>query len=166
MGQDNAAAPSHTELIDSILHSDKKRMAKGLIAGLAAGFLMVVLSTFFAPAGTGKLWWLQLAASLIYGGEATRYDSMGPVLATGAVIHFTMSAFLGFVYGKITQTRILGRLLAYGLVLGALCWLSSNMFAPDFLNITALGEVGQWLRMLLFQTFTLSLSFFVYILVR
>jgi len=149
------------ELLDSLLHSDKKRVVLGGICGLASGCLMLFLTTFFKPADANSLWWLQLAASFCSGGDAAVKDVPTHILVNGALWHFGASLFLGLLFGKMTTSTNIKRLLAYGLVLGGLCWLASNMFAPDLFNIYALAAVKEWTRMFLFQSFTLSLAVFM-----
>ena len=158
MANTSASTAHKNELLDSLLHNDKKRIVLGVICGLLAGCIMLFITTFFTPEGAGSLWWLQLTASFCYGGEATVLNPPMSLLINGAFWHFGVSAFLGLLFGKMTTSTCLKTLLPYGLVLGGICWLGSNMFAPDFLNIHALGAVKQWTRMFFFQSFTLSLA--------
>jgi len=162
----NSTAPTahKNELLDSLLHNDKKRVAIGVFCGLVAGCVMLFITTFFTPVGAGSLWWLQLTASICFGGEASVFNPPSSIIVDGALWHFGVSAFLGLLFGKMTQSTNVRKLMTYGLVLGGLCWLASNMFAPDFLNIHALGTVNQWTRMLFFQSFTLSLAVLMSIL--
>jgi hypothetical protein len=156
----NTSTPTvhKNELLDSLLHNDKKRMVFGVVCGLISGCIMLFITTFFAPEGAGPLWWLQLTASICYGGEASILNPPSSIIMSGALWHFGVSAFLGLLFGKMTLTTDIGKLLAYGLVLGGICWLGSNMFAPDFLNVHALGAVKEWTRMFFFQSFTLSMA--------
>jgi hypothetical protein len=144
--------------MDSFLHHNCKRMVVGVVSGVLAGCVMLFVTSLVTPAGHTKLWWLQILASACFGGQASAYNASTAVIMDGALIHFGVCAFLGFVFGKITTSHGVKRLMIYGLVLGGLCWLASNMFAPDFFNIQALGDFRQWTRMLVFQSFTLSLG--------
>jgi Na+/proline symporter len=155
-----------TEILDSLLHPDLKRVIVGGICGLAAGCVMLLLSSFFTTDGASKLWWLQMAASICFGGQASSFDASKSVFIDGALWHFGISLFLGLLFGKMTTSKSFTRLAIYGLVLGGFCWLASNMFAPDFFDIVALGSVKEWTRMFLFQSFTLSMAFFLSIAVR
>jgi hypothetical protein len=161
MATNTSSAKLPMELLDSLLHSNIKRVILGALCGLASGCVMILVSTLFTPAGAGHYWWLQLAASFCYGGQASAYEVPSQVMTAGFLWHFGISAFLGLLFAKMTTSKCLPRLLAYGLVLGGLCWLASNMFAPDFFNITALGNVKEWARMFIFQSFTLSLAAFM-----
>jgi hypothetical protein len=155
-----------TEILDSLLHPNLKRVILGGICGVAAGLVMLLLSTLFTPDGASKLWWLQMAASICFGGQAASFDAPTSVFIDGALWHFGISFFLGALVGKMTTTRSFLRLWVYGLVLGGLCWLASNMFATDFLDLSALGAVREWTRMFLFQSFTVTLAFFLSLAVR
>jgi hypothetical protein len=157
----NTQIDSQTVLLDSLLHSNIKRVVAGGVCGLASGFILLFTTSLVTPVGASKLWWLQLMASACYGGNAASFEASSSIFTHGAIIHFGVSLFLGVMVGKMTTTGKLPTLLAYGLVLGALCWLSSNMFAPDIFNITALSNIAQWTRMFLFQSFTLSLALFM-----
>lgn len=150
-----------TEILDSLLHPSLKRVILSGICGLAAGCVMLFLSTLFTPAGAGKLWWLQLTASICFGGQASSFEVSNGILFDGALWYFGISLLLGVIFGKMTTSKAFPRLAVYGLVLGGLCWLASNMFAPDFFDIVALGSVKEWTRMFLFQSFTVSLAFFL-----
>jgi len=162
----NNADAHPTEILDSLLHPNLKRVILGGICGVAAGCVMLPLSTLFTPAGASKLWWLQLAASVCFGGQASAFDVGANVLLDGALWHFGISLFLGLLFGKITTSTSFRRLAVYSLVLGGLCWLASNMFAPDFFDVNALGAVREWTRMFLFQSFTVSLALFLSLAVR
>ena len=152
---------SRTELLDSLLHSNVKRMILGALSGVLAGCVMLLVTSIVTPEGHGKLWWLQVVASVCFGGQSSAYDAPNSILIVGAIYHFAICAFLGFIFGKITTSRCLKRLAGYGLVLGGLCWLASNMFAVDIFDIHAMVAFKQWTRMLVFQSFTLSLAAFM-----
>jgi hypothetical protein len=162
----DSAKAQPTEILDSLLHSNMKRVIVGALCGLAAGVVMLLLSTLFTPEGASRMWWLQLAASFCFGNQASAFDASKSVFIDGAAVHFGISLFLGLLFGKMTTSKSFFRLAAYALVLGGLCWLASNMFAPDFFDVVALGSVKEWTRMFLFQSFTLSLAFFLSLAVR
>ena len=149
---------SRTQLIDSLMHLNIKRIAVGIVCGLIAGVVMIFVTSLFQIETTGKLWWLQLTASMIYGGRAFLAETPQSVFIAGAMVHFSVAALCGFIVGKMTSRNDLGRLLFYTFVLGFLCWLSSNMFGPDFLDYQFLLSVGQFVRLVIFMSFTLSLG--------
>lgn len=149
-----------TDLTDSLLHTNITRVLLGIICGLAAGVVMLIFTSFFPPAGSTKLWWINLTASAIFGGEALAYDMATPVMIAGLSVHFAVAALCGFIMGKLTLTKDIKTLVVYGIVLSMLCWLASNMFGPNFLNFEALKEVGQWFRGAIFGVFGLALSLF------
>ena len=159
---DTQANDTRTDLTDSLLHTDPKRVFLGLLCGVAAGLLMLVVTFVMPPAGQPKLWWIQLLATICYGGSATDFVITTPVLVSGLAWHFGLAALCGLIVGKFTQTT--GPILFfYCFVLGFLCWLASNMFGPATIHQLALDSVGQWHRMLIFQSFTLSLAAFLLI---
>lgn len=156
------ATASRTELLDSLLHTNVKRVFVGIFCGFAAGVLLLLATTFLkndpqAPA----LWWLHLMGSAFFGGPALAYDAPDSFVISGALFHFFLSGLCGFAVGKMTTTGEVKKLAGYGLVLGGLCWLASNMFGTDFLNIYALEAVGQWTRVFLFVLFGVSLGVFM-----
>lgn len=153
-----SASDTRTELTDSLLHTDIKRIFLGVICGFAAGLFMFGVTTLVTPTGMGKLWWFQLTATSLYGGQAMAYEVSRSVIIGGVVIHFALACFCGLIVGKLTTTNNVKTLIAYGAVLGGLCWLASNMFAPNFLNIHALDEFGQWSRALVFVSFGMVLG--------
>jgi hypothetical protein len=57
---DNNANAHPTEILDSLLHPNLKRVILGGVCGVAAGCVLLLLSTFFTAEGASKLWWLQL----------------------------------------------------------------------------------------------------------
>ena len=147
------STPSRTELTDSLLHTNVKRMLLGIVCGILSGFVMLAITTLFTPEGSSKLWWLQLAASMFHGGEAFSYEAGQSVFITGFLIHLFFSGFCGFLLGKMTTTHSFQKLTTYGLVLGGLCWLASNMFGPDLFNVQGLDAVGEWARIAFFVPF-------------
>ena len=165
----SSTADTRTELTDSLLHTRWLRVIVGGVCGGASGALLLFLTSLFTPVGAGKMWWAQVLATLgaegnnprLIGGEALAFDAAASVINHGLMIHFAISIMLGIVFGKITTSSDPKRLIPYGLVLGGLCWLGSNMFAPDILNVSALDGIAQWSRMFLFQSFTISLAIFM-----
>ncbi len=165
----STSTTSRTELTDSILHTNIKRVILGGICGGLSGVLLLILTSFFTPAGAGKMWWPQLLSTIggdgnnprLIGGENLVFDASASVINFGLGVHFAIAVFLGIIFGKLTTSSELKRLMSYGLVLGGLCWLGSNMFAPDILNVAALDGIAQWSRMFLFQSFTISLAIFM-----
>jgi hypothetical protein len=149
---------SRTELIDSLLHTNTKRVVVGTVCGLAAGLVMLLASGFFTPAGMTKTWWLQILGSACFGGDALAQEVPPGVLTSGIITHFVFSAFLGFVFGKVTTSSIMVRNVFYAFVLGVLLWIGSNLFGPNFFNILALNDVGQWSRFFFFEVYCLSLG--------
>ncbi len=150
---------TRTEVLDSLLHSNIKRMAVGVFCGIVASTIMLLVSSFFQVETAGRLWWLQLTGSLIFNGKAFSYSAPPAVYITGLIIHVFLGALCGFIVGKMTRHNELGRMLFYTFVLGFLCWLASNMFGPDFLDFQFLQSIGQWVRLTIFMSFTLSLGF-------
>ena len=143
-----------TRLVDSLLHTNFKRVVVGAFCGACSGVLLLALST-------NKLWWIQLMASMCSGGQALSFDLTKSVLVSGLFVHFGFSVLNGLIFGKMTTSSKMSRLMGYGLVLGGLCWLASNMFAPDFLSVEALNGLAQWTRVFLFVTFGVSIGFFM-----
>jgi hypothetical protein len=119
---------------------------------------MLIVTSFFQIETAGKLWWLQLTGSLFFGGAALTAAAPIKVYVAGLFVHFAVAILCGLLVGKMTRRNNLGSMMFYTFVLGFLCWLSSNMFAPDFLDYQFLQSVGQWLRLLIFESFTLSLG--------
>ena len=154
-------APEETHLVDSLLHSNVKRVVVGAICGVASGLLLLWGTTLFTPDGAGQLWWIQLMASTFCGGKALAYEVSSQTLIAGLGVHFGLSVINGLFFGKMTTSRDAKKLAGYGLVLGALCWLASNMFAPDFLDVEGLSAVGEWTRVFLFVPFGVSLGLFM-----
>jgi len=152
------ALPSKHELTDSLLHNNVKRVLVGVFCGLISGAFMLGLTFLLAKPGTTKLWWIQLVASVFYGGEAFAIDASSSILMSGIALHFGVSAFCGLLMGKMTRTYSLSKLAAYGLVLGGFCWLATNMFGPDFIMPQALDAVSQWVRIGIYLPFTISLG--------
>jgi hypothetical protein len=127
---------------------------------------MILVTMLFQVETAGKLWWLRLTASSVFFGKAFSLNAPPTVFVVGAIVHFALAGFCGFLVGKMTTTNNLGRMLFYTFVLGFLCWLASNMFAPDFLDVQFLQSVGQWVRLVIFMSFTLSLGFLMSVLGR
>lgn len=152
---------SRTELTDSLLHTNWKRVIVGVICGIAAGMLMLILTTFFGLPDDGKLWWIQLLGTACYGGQAMAYSAGSNVYVSGFILHFAIAALCGLIMGKATRSSNIGNLVVYGIVLGGLCWLSSNMFAPDFVDQGRLHSFGQWARVFVFVPFGACLGFFM-----
>lgn len=152
---------SRTELTDSLLHTNWKRVMVGLVCGLAAGMFMLILTTFFGLPDDGKLWWIQLLGSVCYGGQAMAYAAPGNVFMTGFIVHFAIAGLCGLIMGKATRSGNFSNLIMYGIVLGGLCWLASNMFAPDFVDQGRLHSFGQWARVFVFVPFGACLGFFM-----
>ncbi len=147
-----------TVLLDSFLHPSLKRVGVGIFSGLLAGVVMIFVSSLFQVETAGKLWWLQLTASAVFGGKAFLLSAPTSVFLVGAIVHFACASLCGFMVGKMTKANAFGRMLFYTFVLGFLCWLGSNMFGPDFLDYQFLQSVGQWMRLAIFMSFTLSLG--------
>jgi hypothetical protein len=160
--------------LDSLLHTNIKRIIVGIVSGLLAGVVLLLITMAFTPEGAPKHWWLLLTGSVAFtrnhiangNGWALAWDGHPEVLIAGLVVHFFLAALCGFLVGKMTRSNDTPKLMAYGLVLGGLCWLASNMFAPDFLDVQFLQSVGQWVRLVIFMSFTLSLGFLMSVLGR
>ena len=150
-----------THIVDSLLHNNWKRVFFGGVCGILSGLLLLFLSTFIRPVGTNTVWFLQLMATFCHGGDALAFAAPSAVIMSGAIFHFTLSLINGLVFGKMTKSHSPKRLAGYGLVLGGLCWLASNMFAPDFVSIQGLANLGQWMRVFLFVSFGVSLGLFM-----
>lgn len=149
---------SRTELMDALMHSNTKRIGVGIVSGLLASVVMLVVTSFFHIETTGRLWWLQLMGSTVFQGKAFLAETPTSVFVIGLVVHLALAALAGFAVGKMTTRNDLKRLLFYTFVLGFLCWLASNMFGPDILDYQFLLSVGQWVRVVIFMSFTLSLG--------
>ncbi|MDZ4678696.1 MAG: hypothetical protein SGI74_14455 [Oligoflexia bacterium] len=168
-------AESRTELLDSLLHSNKKRVLVGALCGVAAGFVLLLISMLFTPPGSGKLWWIQilatpffdgtfmvwLKADSFFGGSALAYDAGPSVFIAGFAFFLFLSLLCGAIVGKMTTNSEVPRMAFYGFVFGFLCWLASNMFGPNFLNYAALQNVGQVTRLAMFMSFGVSLGVFL-----
>jgi hypothetical protein len=150
-----------TPLTDSLLHTDIRRVLLGAVCGVGSGLVLLAITMILAPAGEPKNWWLHLMASPFYGGNALAYDAPGSVITAGIIFHFAISILLGLGVGKMTQTKSIGRMLFYGFVLGFLCWLASNMFGPDILDVEGLSALSEFHRVLMFWGFSLSLALFI-----
>lgn len=150
-----------TELTDSLLHTNVPRIIVGILCGLASGLLMLVLTTATANPGMPKTWWLSLLATSVYGDAALNFEITQQFFVAGLAVHIFLSCLHGFLMGKMTRTSHLGWLCFYGLVLGGLGWLASNMFGPNVLSQMGLAELGQWHRILLFGSFGLILGVFM-----
>jgi len=167
MAQNNSNTPNpnafmtsdtKTELTDSLLHTDFKRVIIGIVCGVVAGVLMLLVSMAFTPVGYGKLWWFQVLATACCPETATRFDAPQSVFLSGAIIHFAVCVLLGLAVGKMTSGKSsVGRMFFFGIVLTFLCWLASNMFAPDIFNVSALGMISEWHRVFIFGSFALPL---------
>lgn len=108
-----------------------KNWAKtGVLAGLGAGLGSILLAGLFS----GSLAYpFRLVGAALLGPEALRHGSVAGFL-TGALIHFGLSAFFGFVFAQFvweeSRRRILGLLGTLG---GLAVWLFwSMMFMPAF----------------------------------
>jgi hypothetical protein len=128
---------------------------------VAAGLVMLLVTAAVAPEGNTRLWWVQLMATTFFGGSAMSYDVTSNILVAGASLHVAVSLFLGLVFGKITTSRNPLKLALYGLVLGGLCWLASNMFGPDLFDVATLSTFGQWARVFTFVSFGVVLGLFM-----
>ena len=146
------------ELLDSLMHTNVKRMIVGIIAGCVAGVVMLIVTMAFNVEGAGTLWWLKFLGSAFFGHKAFLIETSPAVITTGLFVHFFLSALCGFIVGKMTVRNDIPTRLFYTFVLGFLCWLASNMFGPDFFDYQFLTSIGQWLRLLIFMSFTLSLG--------
>ena len=155
------ATASRRELMDSFLHTDIKRVFAGILCGIGAGCVMFLLTTACRPVGTNAVWWFQLLATAVYGGSAMAYEVSPSVLGTGVLIHFFVSGLCGFIMGKLTKNNSFKKQIIYGVVLAGLCWLSSNMFAPNILNVEALSDLGEWTRMFYFVSFGVVMGTFM-----
>lgn len=158
MSQSHVESDTKTELLDALLHTNIKRIAVAKVCAFVAALVMLLVSSFFQVETSGKLWWLQLMASMFYGGKAFVYDAPTSIYVVGFVIHIFFAGLCGFVVGKMTKRNELVPLLFYTFVLGFLTWLASNMFGPDFFDYQFLGSVGQWVRLVIFMSFTLTLG--------
>lgn len=151
-------ATQKMELLDSLMHTNVKRMIVGVVAGLIAGVVMLVVTMAFSVEGAGSLWWIKFLASACFGHKAFLIEGSAAVIPAGLFLHFLLSAICGFVVGKMTVRNDLGTRLFYTFVLGFLTWLATNMFGPDFFDYQFLISISQWLRLLIFMSFTLSLG--------
>ena len=155
-----------TELTDSLLHTNVPRIILGIICGMASGAIMLGLTMLCPPVGLERMWWIQFASTIFYGGTAMDFAISTKVLLTGLGVHFFFCCLCGLIMGKITRSEDPVKMAIYGLVLGGLCWLATNMWGPNFLDWNTLKNLGQWYRGILYVTFTMSMGVFIAIASR
>ncbi|MCC6277008.1 MAG: hypothetical protein IT289_03720 [Oligoflexia bacterium] len=152
---------SRTELIDSLMHQKTARLAVGILAGLAAGAVFLLITVVLKPSDRSALWWPQLLSTVCFGGQGLSFDAPFSVYALGLVMHFSLAGLCGLIVGKMTTGNDLAKLTFYGFVLGLLCWLATNMFGPNVMFVESLREVGQWTRAAFFIPFGVCVGVFL-----
>ncbi|MBK9293943.1 MAG: hypothetical protein IPM57_05785 [Oligoflexia bacterium] len=106
MSTTNTTSDTKTELLDALLHTNLKRIAVAKLCAFAASLIMLMVTSFIQIGTAGKLWWLQLMASMVYGGKAFLVDASSTVYIVGFVIHIFFAGMCGFMVGKRTRLAI------------------------------------------------------------
>lgn len=108
----------------------KRGALEGIGFGLIAGVIMAVAFVIVEAAmGNPPLTPFRLIASVAYGESALTTRSLGACLAMGSLIHFSLSAIFGLIYGLINSSLSAdlqtswGKQTAIGVGYGAVLWL-------------------------------------------
>ena len=133
----------------------------GLGAGLAAGAIFIVVEVIQATLlGSGPLGPLRLIGAIILGMESLPpppVASAATAVPVGLIVHFTLSAIFGVMFGAAVGSvgalrRSRGALIAAATVSGFLLWLVNfNVIAP--LVFPWFGMVNQLVQFILHTFF-------------
>lgn len=137
----NSAVDNEINLTDIWLRRDPARWVAGIMAGLLAGAVMLVLAMVLSAAFGQEFWFpAKVAAIPFLGPEAADIGMNIPVLVTGMIVHAALCAFLGLVFAHFTGTNSLPALLGVGLTWGVFSWIFIyNLFVQSFTEISALS---------------------------
>lgn len=131
-----------------------RRGKEGAAAGLLAGVLFVIAEVALAAAsGRAPTFVFRMIASVLLGRAAFDTTTLSGAITVGIVVHLTLSAFYGFLYGTLSSGLTpasqvsFSRQTALGLGFGALVWLVNfqgiaRLFYPWFLSPWQMLQVG------------------------
>lgn len=121
-------------LVEKWIRIDLHRWKAGILTGLVAGLIAVILGGIVSALGGGQFFFpLKFLASPFMGPEATALTNGFFTLLVGFLFIEVLSAFLGFIFSHFVFTSHLPSLLGMGLAWGAFSWVFLwNLFLPSF----------------------------------
>jgi hypothetical protein len=117
---------------------DPTRWISGVLAGILAMAIAMVLAGIFSTAGgMGFLFPVKLMATPVLGSSATEFASGAGAVIVGAIVVGIIGAFWGFVYSHFVFTNSLSALLPMGLVWAVYLWIFNwNLYFQSFKTIS------------------------------
>lgn len=125
-------------LVDKWSRVDPTRWIAGVMAGILAMAIAMVLAGIFSTAGgMGFLFPLKLMATPILGASATEFASGAGSVIVGGIVLAMIGGFWGFVYSHFVFTNSLSALLPMGLVWAVYLWIFNwNLYLQSFRTIS------------------------------
>lgn len=140
MSQPSHPVDTDTDIVALWVKRDPIRWTAGVLGGLFAGIVMLVVSGLLCAAnGLDVLLPVKMAALPILGGAATEFAAGMPTLITGFAMHELMCAFLGFVYAQFTGGNSKRLLFGVGITWAAFGWVFITcLFTPSWRDVLVL----------------------------
>jgi hypothetical protein len=127
------------KLVETWLRRDPVRWLAGILGGLIAGAVAILVGMIFSNSAGLEAWFpVKLVGTIFLGPAATDAQSASGLTA-GLILWEAICAFLGFVYAHFTgRTNSQLALMSMGLVWGIFTWIFIwNLFFPSFQDIFA-----------------------------
>lgn len=113
------------DMIAIWLRKDPTRWIAGVITGIFAGVVGLIVSGIFAAAGGVRefMFPFKVAALPFVGPTATAFDAGAGVILAGLLFTSLLCGFWGFVFSHFVWSKRAGTLLVMGLVWGSFSWI-------------------------------------------
>ncbi|MGZ3688973.1 MAG: hypothetical protein ACXVBW_11765 [Bdellovibrionota bacterium] len=129
--------PEEINLVAIWLRKDTKRWVAGVMGGLFAGGVSLVVAMVISSIGGMEFWFpAKYFATIVSGPVATTLGAGFGSVILGAIVWEAVAAFFGFVFAHFTGVNDVGTLLAMGLVWSLFSWVFVwNLFLQSFRGI-------------------------------